>query len=193
MEAKEPIAMYDTVVKYAKDNNVTPYEYGSYYLKNATFFYSIGSAGRAWTYQWCSELGWLQPYSPQNRIRSQSVTLKVFNDICTNSFGDIFKTEQMVRNTNIYLGGDNIKATNLILTNGYEDPWKWAGITSPKPNLDVMVIDCNDCGHCIDLHTPLDSDDPSLKKVRSKELYLMTKWVAEHYRNLGIKYSLQDL
>lgn len=60
MEAKEPIAMYDTVVKYAKDNNVTPYEYGSYYLKNATFFYSIGSAGRAWTYQWCSELGWLQ-------------------------------------------------------------------------------------------------------------------------------------
>lgn len=99
----------------------------------------------------------------------------------------------MSRNTNIYLGGDRIKATNLIMTNGIEDPWKWASITEPRPDLDVILIDCPDCGHCADLYNPSDSDDQNLKNARAKELYLMTKWISQYYHDLGIEYKTSEL
>ena len=30
----------------------------------------------------------------------------------------------------------------------------------------TWLIECNDCGHCTDLHSPVESDDKNLKKVR---------------------------
>lgn len=122
----DPKELYKTVLKYAGDKELTCYDYGTYYLSNATFYESTRESGRAWTYQWCSEFGWLQTYNPgsgegdeEQRARAKSVDAALFNDLCAKSFGDIFQTQAMVDNTNLHFGGDQLEATNLIMTNGY--------------------------------------------------------------------------
>lgn len=39
--------------------------------------------------------------------------------------------------------------------NGAEDPWKYAGIQKfdldYKSNYESILIDCDTCGHCVDL------------------------------------------
>jgi len=63
-------------------------------------------------------------------MRSQHVDLKLYKELCENSFEK--GTWPKVNNTNNLLGGSNLEAFNIILTNGCEDPWKWAGITKSK-------------------------------------------------------------
>lgn len=40
-----------------------------------------------------------------------------------------------------------------------------------------ILIDCNNCAHCVDLHTPSEDDSPPLKIARSKILKTITKWL----------------
>jgi len=46
------------------------------------------------------------------------------------------------------MGGANLEAFNIILTNGCEDPWKWAGIVESKGQMIAHEIECENCGHC---------------------------------------------
>jgi len=43
----------------------------------------------------------------------------------------------------------------------------------------AFYIECTDCGHCIDLHTPKDSDPEILKKGRIDAYNTITKWLEE--------------
>ena len=53
-------------------------------------------------------------------------------------------------------GGKTPAVTNVIYTNGEEDPWKWASILkTTNPDITPIEIKCNDCAHCIDLHADL--------------------------------------
>jgi len=47
-----------------------------------------------------------------------------------------------------------MKGFNIIYTNGIEDPWSRASIMTSTPNMPAYVMNCNDCAHCADLHTP---------------------------------------
>ena len=40
-----------------------------------------------------------------------------------------------------------------------------------------MEIECYDCGNCVDLYTPNESDPDTLKKARNLEVYYITKWL----------------
>lgn len=56
---------------------------------------------------------------------------------------------------NGFYGGLNLEATNVIFTNGSEDPWKHASLTkTTNPNILVIVSDCNDCAHGVELDYP---------------------------------------
>lgn len=47
------------------------------------------------------------------------------------------------------------------MTNGSEDPWKHASIYKKKlinNDIEVIEIDCDDCGHCRDTKGPKDTD-----------------------------------
>jgi hypothetical protein len=71
------------------------------------------------------------------------------------------------------MGGIQLAASNVILTNGQEDPWKWAGIlkrNNTKLDQVAQEIKCADCAHCVELYTPSESDAPELKNAR----YLVT-------------------
>ncbi len=63
--------------------------------------------------------------------------------------------------TNKMYGGTNIKGHNIIFVNAEEDPWQWAGMRDYNPphypSIQSLMVNCTNCGHCIDFHTPVEN------------------------------------
>ena len=145
-----------------------PRSYGSYFLKNATFDTNTKDLGRQWNYQVCSQFGWLQTPSstPQNVMRSQKVNLQFYRKFCQDVFGiPLWPDADAI---NLELGGLDLQATNLIMANGGEDPWQWASKTTSSGDIDSIYIDCDDCGHCVDLIIPSGDEPQQLKDARAE-------------------------
>jgi len=43
--------------------------------------------------------------------------------------------------------------------------------------MEAILINCNDCAHCVDLKTPSDTDAPTLTNARNKIKSIVTKWL----------------
>jgi len=145
-----------------------PRSYGSYFLKNPTFSPATMDLGRQWIYQVCSQFGWLQTPSQtrSNAMRSQKVNLAFYKKFCQDVFGiPLWPDTDAINNE---LGGLDLQATRLIMTNGGEDPWQWASKTTSSGDIESILIDCDDCAHCVDLYTPKDSDAQTLKDAREQ-------------------------
>ena len=71
-------------------------------------------------------------------------------------------------------GGLDITGDNIIFANAIEDPWQWAGMRqiqhpdTTQKNMAAVLINCNNCGHCIDLSTPSGADTPGLTLARQQ-------------------------
>lgn len=66
----------------------------------------------------------------------------------------------MIAVTDSEFAGFTISGTNTFFVNGVEDPWQWAAMRTANANLQQIarVADCDNCGHCVELYTPKDSD-----------------------------------
>jgi hypothetical protein len=115
------------------------------------------SAGRPWTYQYCTEYGWFQTPSQVHPMRSEMLKLPYWYDMCSRVFKGLDMTNlPKALQTTIDQGGFNIQGTNTFFTNGNEDPWQWATQRENRPLLDQVAetSNCTDCGHCAELYTP---------------------------------------
>lgn len=79
-------------------------------------------------------------------------------------------------------GGLNITGDHIYFFNAQEDPWQYAGlrhIKNPEEHKKqkAWLIECTDCAHCIDLHTPSASDPKSLKEGRAHAISTITEWL----------------
>ncbi len=46
-----------------------------------------------------------------------------------------------------------------VLLLEYIDPWKWASLQGSNKNIkSVVVVNCDDCAHCVDLKAPNKND-----------------------------------
>ena len=136
------------------------------YLKNTTI--DINKNMRQWTYQTCTEVAYFQTVYSKSPTRASVVNLDYYKDICYKAFGvGIWPN---VNHTNTLLGDTHLTRTNIFFTNGYEDPWKWAGAMSVPEysGMEAQVVDCEDCAHCVELYTPKDTDAPVLKQARKR-------------------------
>jgi len=178
MKGKTLAEQFTAIKDYANKNN-RPYEYGTYYLKNQTVDYNKNY--RQWYYQCCSEVGWLQTadYNDTPAMRSKQVSIEFFQQWCADAYGPWIWPN--TNNTNSKYGGLNIQSHNLIFTNGCEDPWKRSSILKNRTTLLAFEIDCDDCGHCIDLHTPNATDPLSLNSTRQAIQDNMQKWLNSYY------------
>eukprot|EP01016_Furgasonia_blochmanni_P053039 TRINITY_DN8522_c0_g1_i1.p2 TRINITY_DN8522_c0_g1~~TRINITY_DN8522_c0_g1_i1.p2 ORF type:complete len:524 (+),score=167.50 TRINITY_DN8522_c0_g1_i1:64-1635(+) len=151
------------------------YQYSAYYLRNTT--YDVNNNARQWTYQTCTQVGWLQtaPKDQTISMRSAKIDLKFYKDLCENSFGESLwpDTEAL----NLELGGAGLQVTNLIMTNGDEDPWKWAGVLKNQGTVLAYVGNCNNCAHCVDLYTPSTSDSWNLMWIRYQIVKQISSWL----------------
>ena len=43
--------------------------------------------------------------------------------------------------------------------------------------MEAILINCNNCAHCVDLKTPTAMDTPGLTNARNKIKNLVTKWL----------------
>ena len=107
-------------------------------------------------YQSCTEFGYWQTPSSIHRLRSSKLDINFYKRFCADIFGE--GTWPKVDRKNTETGGWNLKAFNLIMTNGDDDPWKWASVQKSQGNIIARVANCIDCAHCVDLYTPSSSD-----------------------------------
>jgi len=87
-------------------------------------------------------------------------------DYCKDIFGFDLKIKRSVGEFAFH----HTAGSNTVITNGGEDPWQWATELNPNKSIHQygLIADCDDCGHCAELYTPKDSDDPKLKEVRNE-------------------------
>lgn len=83
------------------------------------------NSGRPWTYQWCTEYGWMQTISHEHPMVSALLTVKMYTDYCKRVFGPNFSMDGKpeAAYSTIMGGGTNIAGTHIFATNGSEDPW----------------------------------------------------------------------
>lgn len=149
--------------------------------------------GRSWTYQVCSEFGWLNtaPLPPAFSIRSQRVNLEYFLGLCKKLFPGtpLPPAWPDVNATNAYYGGANFGGSNVYFSNGGGDPWKWASLTpnTTQPSLDpsntVAEIPCATNCHCVDLYTPASTDSPQLVASREAFKAAVQQWLGSEEGN----------
>ena len=143
--------------------------YGSYFVSNSTFDADMeDKIGRQWNYQVCSQLGWLQ--TPSNKsvyaMRSQRINLAFYKDFCKNAYGKALWPP--VDKFNNDFGGVDFRATNVVNTNGCEDPWQWAAKNTTTGSINSIYIDCNGCGHCVDFHGAKSDDPATLQQAHTQ-------------------------
>ncbi len=118
-------------------------------------------------------------------MRSDLIGPEFWPEYCRRVFGDKY-VDARVNQTNTDFGGlDLIKGSNFtIFLNGGEDPWQWATMYEfPDPalaaerNLVKDIIQCVDCGHCVDLKLPSHKDPIELLKARNYIEGNITQWL----------------
>jgi len=127
------------------------------------------SSSRQWMYQVCSAYGWFATGKATIPLRPKELDIPYFKDICKRIFDtDLYPN---VDYTNGMLGDLRIPPLlkQIVMVNGKDDPWKWAGyFKNQVTNNDMLirVIDCPDCSHCIDLYDSKPTDHRNLSDMR---------------------------
>uniref|UniRef100_A8Y7Q7 Uncharacterized protein n=1 Tax=Plasmodiophora brassicae TaxID=37360 RepID=A8Y7Q7_PLABS len=140
------------------------------------------SSGRQWWWMKCNEVGWFQIAPGTNSIRSKRVNMEWHRDRCEKLFGDVLAFPPPCHRASIEYSGFDMSVSNVVFTNGVEDPWQWAGASafSSSAHLrdsSVLLINCSQCGHCVDLHTPSPDDAPALTTARSTIIAHIDRWL----------------
>jgi hypothetical protein len=133
---------------------------------------------RAWRWQKCSELAYFQIAPAQQSIRSSRITLDYHLEQCE----AIFETKLFpaVDATNDFYGGASPNASFIIFINAADDPWQEASVKQSLSSAEPLVyIDCDDCGHCIDLHTPAEDDPRALQDARKTIMKTIKQWLLQ--------------
>ncbi|GAM21236.1 hypothetical protein SAMD00019534_044110 [Acytostelium subglobosum LB1] len=158
----------------------TPAEYATQWQQNTT--HDINKADRQWWFQTCTEFGYFQNAPATGSIRSQMVNMTYHRTHCANVFGaPLWPNTQA---TNDYYGGNQTAGTNIVFTNGSQDPWSRASITRQLyPSEPLLVVDCLNCGHCVDLREcPGGCASPNnLEEIRHESLKYIQTWLHENH------------
>mmetsp|Transcript_7831 Transcript_7831/g.6927 ORF Transcript_7831/g.6927 Transcript_7831/m.6927 type:complete len:367 (+) Transcript_7831:304-1404(+) len=145
--------------------------YDRKYLKKDQII--ISDASRAWLYQYCTEFGYFQmPYQNLN-MRSKLLGREYWDGLCQDVFGAEIRT--LNRETNIHYGSIEGRESNTFLVNGGEDPWQWSGVLESTQSLNQIarLLQCENCGHCVELYNEKDEDSQELKETRKQ----IKEWV----------------
>jgi pimeloyl-ACP methyl ester carboxylesterase len=139
------------------------------------------SSSRQWLYQTCTAFSWFQTGHNGNELRYAGIDMDYYFSICDRAYG--VKLRPDTNHTNILMGSVDILkyVSNVMFQNGGDDPWQWCGLredkTIPERNVQVTLVKCDDCGHCIDLKTPSSSNPKEIVSVQASITAAVKKWV----------------
>mmetsp|Transcript_10417 Transcript_10417/g.10269 ORF Transcript_10417/g.10269 Transcript_10417/m.10269 type:complete len:114 (-) Transcript_10417:26-367(-) len=101
-------------------------------------------------------------------MRSEHLARAYWDQRCNEIFGKEIIAQ--ARETNVEFGALKVKGTNTFYTNGGEDPWIWAGVFDDNDALNqkARLLQCENCGHCVELYNEEESDSEELRAVRKE-------------------------
>ncbi|VDN90329.1 unnamed protein product [Brugia pahangi] len=125
---------------------------------------------RAWLYQNCHEFGHFRTSEELNGLFAGTLPLSFFLARCTDVFGDHFSlenTEKRIAETNEYFGGNkNFQGTDVILSNGSDDPWTLLGVYNGTSAINNYIICIEGTSHVADFYPPSNSDSNALRTAQ---------------------------
>lgn len=155
----------DALVDYLSTSSFDSYD--SINLASDTAKHS--DAFRQWWWQTCTEVAYYQPAPLINSLRSEKITTQWHLDMCKKIFDGLDLGNPTIK-TNEFYGGEHVKADNVFFSNFWQDPWHMCSMTDDmggqKDN--IGFIRCKDCGHCVDLHLPQETDPVELVELRDR-------------------------
>ena len=111
-------------------------------------------------------------------LRSNIVDLEYHLQQCLYIFKEDLQPFVGTENINKKFGGNHPIGHNIFYSDFSDDPWQRASINYPQDNdQPYYLTKCNDCGHCLDLHTPSDDDNEELKTCRLNFENYLEKWI----------------
>jgi pimeloyl-ACP methyl ester carboxylesterase len=131
---------------------------------------------RSWRWQTCYQVSYFNTAPSRGSLRSETVNLDYHLSQCAQIFGKkMFPSSKAM---NEKYGGRFPKADKVFYSDFSDDPWQRASVSFPPGDQQPYALTyCDDCGHCLDLHEPKDSDPQALKDGRKEfEVYLQ-KWL----------------
>lgn len=107
-------------------------------------------------------------------MRSQLLNETYWKDMCTFLFAGVNATHGIERSLSQF-SFHHTAGSNTIILNGVEDPWQWATELHPNEKINQVgyMVDCEDCGHCVDLSTPKKDDKMELQHIRNE----IVQWI----------------
>ena len=91
-------------------------------------------------------------------MRSQVLKFDFWPDYCKRVFGRDMDTG--TDKVNAHYGGLDITGDNIFFLNAREDPWQYAAMRklrhphTTQSTMKTYYIDCDTCGHVVDLYPP---------------------------------------
>eukprot|EP00771_Trimastix_marina_P000430 gnl/Trimastix_PCT/1449.p1 GENE.gnl/Trimastix_PCT/1449~~gnl/Trimastix_PCT/1449.p1 ORF type:complete len:457 (+),score=132.25 gnl/Trimastix_PCT/1449:121-1491(+) len=136
------------------------------------------SSQRVWWYQKCTQLAYFQNYPGKTGLRSPKLDMEGHRQKCQNVFGSSIAWPPKTREFNRRYGALHPRVTNVIFTQGSQDPWQWAGVRhNLAPNNMAFVMTGPNVGHCRDLHADSPRDPPDVTRTRERIVEQLGRWL----------------
>lgn len=119
-------------------------------------------ADRSWTFQTCTEYGFFQT-DETSKIFGNTIGLDYYLNLCKAAFEQSLMPATNF--TNINFGGLHQSGSNILFTNGLQDPWG-ANLGINKPLGNNLNVTLYTGAHCAPFHPPTDQDPENLKQSR---------------------------
>eukprot|EP00951_Prasinocladus_malaysianus_P020269 scaffold165757_cov48-Prasinocladus_malaysianus.AAC.3 len=138
-------------------------------------------------------MAFLQRAPDSTPTRSPFLTLDALLLQCDQIFGDGTSLRLQKQNEQLQTlhGGQAPNGTSQIyFSNFSDDPWQSASVkplVKHDDDLPRCYVVCDDCGHCMDLHKPQETDPSNLKTCRAKGAEAVKRWVDDwHLRGTDL-------
>ncbi|KAL3717956.1 hypothetical protein ACJRO7_003140 [Eucalyptus globulus] len=138
-----------------------------------------------WQWQTCSEILFVGSITNNTMFQPAPSGLDKFVNSCKREFG-IAPRQHWV---STHYGGQDIKlvlhrfASNIIFSNGLQDPLSYGGILKNISN-SVVAIHTAKGSHCLDIWPATKKDPIWLVKQRKTEVEIIRKWIATYHADL---------
>ena len=165
------------IAKFAKGESLSYDQYDAKSLTKTTI--DINANLRQWTYLYCNEFGFFMTPNKEQPMRSQILKLDFWPDYCKRVFGRDMETG--TDEVNELYGGLDITGDNIFILNAREDPWQYASMRKLRhPNttqstMKTHYIDCDTCGHVVDLYPPQKDQPQALTDAQTA----VADWVGD--------------
>jgi hypothetical protein len=131
---------------------------------------------RSWRYQTCSQVSYFNTAPASGSLRDAGVDLQYHLQQCAAMFGGpMFPSSAQF---NQKYGADFPAADKVFYSNFGDDPWQRASVWfAPSESQPYHLAECDDCGHCMDLHAPSESDPAELVESRQEFERYLAQWL----------------